>query len=348
VPERTWSPEVEGISSSFAAAEARAGVADDRFLVAGAGVSLRFAGAAMREALAPAFAHLAADDEGGAPELTVNLWDSASTGSDPPRLPRTPAGEAAGTLYHFDEPPLRAAYQPGLRSLSVLDVAAGSAWYWVADAAAQPSWDRACPIRQILHWWLRTRGYLQVHGAAVGAAAGGVLVVGPAGSGKSTVALSTLGSGLLYAGDDYVAVGVEPVPRVASLYNSGKVESAHLRELLPNLLPRLANAHELDTEKAVVYVRQHFPEQTTAGFPLRAVLVPTVRTAQREPRVVETSRAAAYAALAPSTIFQLHTAGGGELAQMSKLIKQVPCYTLEIGSDLSAIPDTISDLLSIL
>jgi hypothetical protein len=346
-----WADRLEQVTSAFDdAADAAGGASDDRYVLGEALVSLRFASPALRERLTPAFAHLAAPPATGSvtPSLCVNLWDSASTGAEPPPRPHTPADQPLGALYHFHEPPLRCAYQPGLETLSILDSESGIAWYWVGNAFEQPSWDRACPIRQILFWWLGTRGYLQVHGAAIGTAAGGVLVVGPAGSGKSTVALASLGSGLLYAGDDYVAVALDPSARVASLYNSAKLDPAHVHDLLPHLLPLLANADELDREKAVMYVQQHFPGETTAGFPLRAVLVPTLRTEQREPRIVETSRAAAFAALAPSTVFQLHTAGGSELATMSGLIARLPCYALELGSDLSGIPGTISDLLSML
>jgi hypothetical protein len=340
---------LDGVASSFAAAaEAAGGASDERYLVGGASVSLRFASDAMRERLTPAFAHLAAPESDGPPSLTVYLWDSASTGAAPPPLPSTPADQPQGALFHFHEPPLRGAYLPGLETLSVLDSDGGVAWYWVASAFEQPSWDLACPIRQILFWWLGSRGYLQVHGAAVGTAEGGALVVGKAGSGKSTVALACLGSGLLYAGDDYVAVALDPSPRVASLYSSGKLEPSHVHGLLPHLLPLLANPDELETEKAVVYVQQHFPGQTTAGFPLGAVLVPTLRPERREPRIAEAPRAAAFAALAPSTIFQLHTAGAGELATMSSLVARVPCYTLELGSDVTAIPGAIAGLLSML
>ena len=340
----------DGVASSFSAATAAAGGAsEDRYAIGEAPVSLRFASPALRERLTPAYAHLTEPaGDPVSPALTVNLWDSASTGTEPPPLPRTPPDQPSGALYHFHEPPLRGAYLPGLETLSLLDAEAGVAWYWVASAFEQPSWDRACPIRQILFWWLASRGYLQVHGAAVGTPAGGVLVVGPAGSGKSTVALASLGSELLYAGDDYVAVALDPSPRVASLYNSGKLEPAHVDELMPHLRPLLANADELDREKAVLYVQEHFPGQTTPGFPLGAVLVPALRPAQREPRIAETSRAAAFAALAPSTIFQLHTAGGGELATMSALLARLPCYSLEVGADLTAIPGKIADLLSML
>jgi hypothetical protein len=329
---------LQGLAASFG--QAGDVVAHD-YVVGGSRVSLRFASDALRDRLAPAFAHLAAPP-GDPPELTVHLWDSASTGVEPPPRPPAAAGEAAGALYHFHEPPLRGAYQAAFEALSVLDSKAGVAWYWVADARHLPAWEQACPIRQILFWWLAPRGYLQVHGAAVGKPEGGVLIVGAAGSGKSTTALACLGSDLLYAGDDYVAVALEPSPRVASLYNSGKLDPAHLRDRLPQILP---NADRLEDEKAILYAERHFPQQTTSGFPLAALLVPAVRAGRREPRVVPASRAAAFAALGPSTMFQLHTAGAGELATLSSLVARVPCYTLELGSDLGTVPETISALL---
>jgi len=214
------------------------------------------------------------------------------------------------------------------------------------DASDLPYWDEASPIRQILFWWLTSRDYLQLHAGAIGTPKGGVLLVGRGGSGKSTVALSSLGSELLYAGDDYVAATLDPSPRVESLYSSGKLEPAHVHGLLPELLPLLANADRLAREKAVLYVHRHYPTEVTSGFPLRAILVPKVRSAQKESRIVEVSRASAFAALAPSTIFQLHTAGPDSLAMMSRLIKRVPSYGLEVGTDLGAIPETIVHFLS--
>jgi hypothetical protein len=335
----------DAVASYATAADANE-VSVERLSMAGTTVSLRFASQALRERLAPAFAHLVSSSDGEAPELTVHLWDSASTGAPPPPRPTVPEDHAQGALYHVNEPPVRAAYLPGLEILSMLDSEAGAAWHWVGDAAAQPYWEQACPIRQILFWWLRSRGYLQVHGAAVGTPTAGVLVVGKAGSGKSTVALSSLGSDLLYAADDYVAVTGEPEPRVQSLYNSGKLEPDHVHGLLPNLLPLLSNADRLESEKAVIYVHRHFPAQTTSGFPLSAVLVPRVRVGQRESAIVETSRAAAFAALAPSTIIQLHTADPAVFRALSNLIERVPCYGLELGSDITAIPAVIQDFLA--
>jgi hypothetical protein len=345
------SARLDGVESSFAAAAAATGgITEDRYAMAGATICLRFASPALRERLTPAFAHLAepSSNSGSAPALMVSLWDSASTGAEPPPRPSAPDDHAPGALFHYHEPPLRSAYQPGLETLSILDSESSEAWHWVADAFDQPYWDQASPIRQILFWWLSSRGYLQVHGAAVGTRTGGVLLVGKGGSGKSTVALSSLGSELLYAGDDYVAVTLEPTPRVQSLYSSAKLEPHHIREFLPALVPLIANGERLDDEKAVLYLHEHFPDHTTAGFPLRAVVVPQVTPTRREPRIVEASRAAALAALAPSTIFQLHTADQSAFSEMSRLIGQLPCYALELGSDAQAIPGAIAALLSTL
>lgn len=336
---------VGGIEHSLHAAEKAGGVTVRRYALAGTTVRFRFAGKALLDSLAPAFAHLEVREDASEPALTVAFWDSASTAVEPPPRPPVLAEYAPGALFHFEEPPLRAAYQPGLETLSVFKADVGLAWHWVADASVQPYWDRASPIRQILFWWLATRSYLQVHGAAVGRAEGGVLLVGRGRSGKSTSALSTLGTDMLYAGDDYVAVTTQPEPRVQSLYNTGKLEPHHINVLLPHLLPLLSNAQRLEVEKAVLYVHDHFPEQTTNGFPLRAVLVPKVCVGQRESRIVEASRASAFASIAPSTIFQLHTAGPEALATMSGLVAQVPCYGLELGSDIPGIPLTIAAFL---
>src|SRR5437870_9396050 len=98
---------LEGLASSFA----RAGdvVAQD-YVVGGSHISLRFASGVLRDRIAPAFAHLATPPR-DAPELTVHLWDSASTGVEPPPRPPAASDEAAGALYHFHEPPLRGVYQ---------------------------------------------------------------------------------------------------------------------------------------------------------------------------------------------------------------------------------------------
>jgi hypothetical protein len=249
-------------------------------------------------------------------------------------------------MFHLHEGPLRATYAPGTGTLSVLDLGSGSAWHWVEDVAQIPYWDRASPIRQLLFWSLQSRGYQQLHGSAVGTSDGGVLMVGKSGSGKSVTSLSVLGSELLFAADDYCAVPVDGPPRIVSIYSSGKLVPEDAQKLLPHLLPLASNLDRLDTEKAVIFAHEHYPAQTTAGFPLHALLVPRVCATQRESRVVEIPRTVALAALAPSTIVQMRTARQEALDVVSELVRRVPSYGLEVGADTASIPGTIAEFLA--
>ncbi len=76
------------------------------------------------------------------------------------------------------------------------------------------------------------------------------------------------------------------------------------------------------------------------GFPLRAVLLPTIK-ARKETRLVRVPPALALAALAPSTLLQLHPPSPEGWAAMGKLVKSVPCFSLELGSEIQEIPRTI-------
>jgi hypothetical protein len=337
------------LTDAFAFCASSTGIEEKRFTIAGQAVSFRFAsdslnnavGKSLSNAVGKAFAHLerASDDE---PALQIDLWESTAEAGRPP-LPATEAGgQAPGAMYHYRDEGVEAVYQPGLGVMCALELGARRAWYWTADAGQLPYWERATPLRQILHWWLGSSGRQQVHGGAVGNDDGGVLVVGNPGSGKSTTTLACLGSDLLFAGDDYVAVEVEPSPWIHSLYSSGKVEPDHVRRL-PQVRAALGEA-AVDQDKAVVYVHEHYPEATAAGFPLRAILLPRVTTRER-PKIFEASAAAALRALAPSTIVQLHTAGRDALMTMSLLVRRVPSYVFELGRDIEAIPDTIAEFL---
>ena len=56
----------------------------------------------------------------------------------------------------------------------------------------------------------------------------------------------------------------------------------------------------------------------------------------------------ALKALAPSTLLQLPGAGQASFQAMARLVRQVPCYTLALGTDLAQIPVVITDLLGAL
>ena len=325
-------PPVESFREDFErAAEAAGGAVDLHLALAGKPVRVRFAGARTAKALSPAFAHLVAPE--GSPALTLHVWDSGA---------RAPETSGAGASYYSEQDGLRALHQPS-DVFSVLDAEADTGWFWMPDANGLPYWDYTAPFRHLLGWWLDAQGLRQVHGGAVGTEDGGVLLVGPGGSGKSTTALSILrDQRLRYAGDDYVAVGAAHVPAVHSIYCSGKVHQRDLHRLL-HLEPALADGIRPD-EKAVFYVEQAFPGRSIAGFPLRAIVVPRV-TDRRAARALPGTRAEALAALAPSTIFQLHPPARDALAWMAGLVRRVPTFVLELGSDVETIPAALLRIL---
>jgi hypothetical protein len=331
-------PPVDSLQDDFErAAEAAGGAVDLRLSVAGKPVCIRFAGATAADALSPGFAHLEArEDE--PPALTLHVWDTA-----PGRPQTTAATSGAGASYYSEQDGVRALHQPASGVFSVLEAEKDTGWFRMPDATGLPYWDYTAPFRHLLSWWLDAQGLRQVHGGAVGTEDGGVVLVGPGGSGKSTTALSTLrDERLRYAGDDYVAVGSGPAPVVHSLYCSGKVHPEDLHRL-PHLEAALADGAHPD-EKAVFYVEQAFPGRSIAGFPLRAIVVPRV-TDRRNARAVPGTRAEALAALAPSTIFQLHPPARDALAWMAGLVRAVPTFVLELGSDVETIPAALLRIL---
>jgi hypothetical protein len=331
-------------ASSFSDACRRAGgIRTCSYTIAGYHIRLCFAGPALVPKLTLALDHLAPPTS-PTPDLTIHIWDSMSTGSTPPPLPTdVPGSGALNRRLLYEAPPVRAVFKPGRQTLSVLDDACGQAWFWCVDAAEVPYWERGTPLLLILHWWLSAHNRQLVHAGAVGTEQGGVLVVGRGGSGKSTTALTSLLAGLDYASDDFVLVSANPAPMVHSLYNSGRLEPHHIRRF-PELLPMITNADELDTEKALIFVKQFAPSRASRGFPLHAILLPTV-TGRADTRIVKASAGATLAALAPSTIFQLPGAGAPALSAMAGLARRVPGYVLELGTDLSGIAPVIRILL---
>ena len=342
MPTRTPVAGVVELAASYSNAT-RSGSFDAHWVrIGGHVIELRFGTPGLMRCIMPAFGHLRIGP-GQAPELVVDIWDSASTGATSPPLPEVDPESPAGAFYFFEDGPMRGVFQPGMRALSAVDFATDHAWYFVEDPAALPYWERAAPIRQILHWWMGSRGHQQVHSGAVGLPDGGVLLVGKGGTGKSTSSLVSLNSELRYAGDDYSMVSVHPEPTVHSLYSSGKVHAENLIRL-PHLVTALSNRTELATEKGVIFVDQHFPHRMIEGFPLRAIVMPTI-TGGPHTRVRSATRAAALAALAPSTVFQLHTSSAQALEYMARLVRDVPAYVLELGANVADIPPVLLQLL---
>ena len=325
------------------AAEAAGGSVTRRMVIADVRIEVRFAGEALVPFLIAPFRHQLSAFE-GPPDLVIQAWDSQSTGI------ALSAAELELEQHQLrgmpSVPPQDGVYAAYLRpdpGLSMLSLAEGRGVYWLPNAERVPFEDRSGPFRGILNWWMSQAGKQFIHAAAVGIQDGAVLVVGAGGSGKSTTALSCMLAGMLYLGDDYCLLEPGDPPLAHSLFLSAKLHAGHL-ERFPRLVPAVINSGRLAFEKGVLDLNLLEGVRVCKTLPIRAVLVPRV-TYELHTTLEPIGRAAALAALAPSTMLQLASTRDEALRRMADVVRSVPAFRLNAGTVLEEIPVAITGLL---
>jgi len=332
------------VRRAFARCTGRLGEVTTTYVIGGRSMTLRLAGPALGPSLMPALAHLASSPA-APPDLTLCAWDTTTTGVAAPPPPWNGNQYLGnGEIRGWDTGGVRAAFDVPCGMLSLYDAERRLAFLWVRDLAALPGYVIAAPFRVILQWWGAERGMQLAHAAAVGTERGGVLLAGVGGAGKSTTALLAMLDGLLYAGDDYVLVEPGDEPRVHSLYNSGKLDALHLAARLPGLSGLAEEPARTDQDKAIVFVHRHWPDRIIASLPIRAILVPRVTGASRT-RVLGTTAGDALRALLPHSIFPLPGSRHAALERLTSLVRNLPVFRLELGTDIGAIPGVIRGVL---
>ena len=337
------------VRQSIVEAGRRVGVTERRYHIGGRAVCVSFAGSELVPALTRALSHLPSP-RATEPSLSVLVADGRVVRPPPvpwdPPAPPVPAraDQARRPAVYARDERVRGLLELERGTLSMYDTASALGLFWASSAEKLPYYERGAPLRAILDWWGHDQGWHVVHAGAVGTEKGGVLLVGKAGSGKSTAVLACLGAGFSYAGDDGVAVGGGPVPLVHSLYCTAKLEPRHLRGVLPHLAAMLEDSEAADHGKRMFFLDRLQAADRTASFPLRAVLLPRVTGAPRSTtRLV--SSATGLLALAPSTLFQLPGARPDRLRHMADMLRRVPAHVLELGSDLATVAPAIRAVL---
>jgi hypothetical protein len=309
------------------------------YAVAGRRVRMVGAPGPLLDRLAPALSHLETEPSNDDADLTVLVWDLAGAGQTFPSSPLLPHPGAVLSPVLTSDRFLLTLFQS---TLSCYDRERRLALYCVSDASLFPVYESAGPLRYILRWWAGGEGLHLVHSAAVGTSAGGVLLTGPGGSGKSTTALACLADGMLDAGDDYVLVEPDP-PYVHGLYASAKLDWDHLARV-PDLLPEPVNTPS-SPEKACAFLSDPDGNRLSRGFPLRAVFLPTV-TGGRATSVAPVTPARALRALAPATLLQLPGSSAGDLTALANLTAALPCFELRLGDDVSTVAPAVREVLA--
>ena len=315
---------------------------------------LRFAGSELHEIFTPALAHLPSGGEELHP-LTICIWDDASTQTQLPQPPwmryavRRPDGSFQGVFTNRGDvrgvgnERILVAYNWEANAMTLLDTELNLAMYWTRDARSLPSYEISAPFRTVLHWWLNQFGLQFVHSGAVGNSLGGILLSGKGGVGKSTTSLVCLDSNLKYVSDDYCLIAADPEPYAYNVYNTAKLHPNTIRQI-PSIKPALSTTCYDDTAKGVLFLYPHLAEKLVSGFPVRAILIPRI-TYNQATAITSAPPEEGLKALALSTMSQLAYARQSSLAIMQKIVQQVPCYHLHLGTDLATIPPVITDLL---
>lgn len=216
--------------------------------------------------------------------------------------------------------------------------------YWLPSANQLPYWELAAPFRILLHWWSQSFGGQIAHAAAIGCDGDGVLLAGRGGSGKSTTSIACVDAGMQYVGDDYVLLMPGAMPTAHSLYHSGKIHTAFLRQSLPHWQPRVAA--EIGPEhKSLVFLNECVPDQVRRKLTIRAVLQPKV-SAANDARIVPQSASLGLLAIAPSTMYQLPQARQSTLSAIADWIRDIPSFRLNLGADLQSAPRELIALLA--
>lgn len=332
--------ESEGLRRSWDAASTSMGTTERAISMAGLVVRVRAAGTAVLDALWPALSH---HPTTGAPaDLTLHLWDLGSSGAPRPEPPAALFTDDAMLRHYVDVDELRIRLDPDSRMLVAFDQASGTAWCCIDDIGGIAWWEQAAPLRWLFAWWLESEGHPMLHAAAVGDEQGAVLLAGPGGSGKSTSALAAAMAGMGYVGDDYTAISFAAGPTVHSVYATAKLRLDDHDPEGP-LAPHLLRASPRPDDKAVVAMNRVPGVAMMSSAPVVAVVAVRVSPAGVT-RVTSMSRGQALAALAPSTILQLHGTGARAFSGLSSLVRQVPVATLEVGADRDEVVGAVKQL----
>lgn len=196
----------------------------------------------------------------------------------------------------------------------------------LVDVAALTWWERATPLRLPLSQVLGADGRRVVHASVVGDERGGLALVGPRRSGKTTTALAAVRGGLGFVADDYVLLRAGAPFEAVSMYSTACVP-----------------AGSDDGTKQVVDIGSLRADALRRTLPLRGVVV--ARMSGGETRWGRVGAAVALRAWAPTTVRLMVGEHGAALPLLAAIVRSVPCYSLDVGDDAREIAVAVNEML---
>jgi hypothetical protein len=315
--------------------------------LAGRDLVISLIGAALAEAIAPSFAHLAGSLAGASRTgaTSVLLWDCTATGTPRPTVPDMADWVAAregwrdsshdGGRYLCEEPPA---------SLLWLDRRESQLVGCFEDGRHLGCADRARPLQRIMSEFCRSLGIQEIHAGMVARQGRGVLIVGGGGRGKTTTSLDGLHGGLDFLGDDSVGIGEDGEGGVRGycLYASARVRPQQLARW-----PRFSGHWcfpEPPEEKALFLPGTLLPERIPRIARIVAIVVPAVTG--RGLHIARTSPLDAFHALVhDSRENRRFGLSATEFSRLTRMTKGVRCYRFEVDKDPVRVARALGQLI---
>lgn len=208
----------------------------------------------------------------------------------------------------------------------------------IDDATSIKYWTLASPFRRIFDWFFSRHGVEMIHGAAIGIGEKAVLITGPGGSGKSTTAMQCYLAGLNYFSDDHVAVSGDGV--VHGMYRTLKV--LHNNPFFSTALGRVLPCN---ADKKVFVLDSPSVDTLPQSASIEAVLVPRF-TESLETRINKADVTHRAPELSPFALKQSRWITSAQGSILRGLMNSLPCYFLELGSEIARVPSIIRDFCS--
>lgn len=276
------------------------------------------------------------------PTLTVHLWDVDASRTTPPAI-GLPA--AQGKYWRSSDGRWVAQFQP--HSFTLLDIKYSVGVGWVNRADCMQPWERAKPLLAELTVWLTTHGLVGTHGGFVARDGDGVLLVGKGGSGKTTCALTCLQAGFDFFGDDHVEIEETEGGNYLchGIYASTALWPSHALRFPQLAASEMRGVAITERPKPCFLLPNSVADSFRSPAAVRAIIVPQVSD-RIDTEYIPIGKLQALLAIAPSSLiarFPISAKAG--LNAMKRLVARVPCFQLQLGSDLQQIPVAIASLL---
>ena len=300
---------------------------------------LRFSSSRLQLPLTRAFRHcIIPTIPSTKPDFVIHIFDGESGVSLPDSPWLRPDFQRRGEINSRLSDDIIASFLMGPDILNIYHQRLKQAVYWIRDGRQIPFYEQAAPFRHLLHWWLREKGWLLVHGAGIGDQNDrGILLAGKGGSGKSTLAVAAAMSGTMkFCGDDYCAINTSPPFRLASIYPTAKLTEKTMEML--SLSP--SDGMLRGEEKQVFFMGEIMEKQIAESLALKGFVVPGRQPALSHPDLQPLTSGAVARHLAVSSLYQMPHAGAAEFTRLAEISRSIPGWSLTMppGNPASAIP----------